>query len=338
MTERHNLTRIKSQNNKSSGFFMSSSNKINGNFKGKDIISINQFSLKDLNKVMQTAKRMEELVKKKGGDERLKHKVMAALFYEPSSRTFGSFVAGMQRLGGGIIPIHDMKSSSAGKGESLEDTAKVFASFADVLVVRHPEVGSVGRMADVVDIPVINAGDGIGEHPTQALYDFYTIENEIGRKNLNVTFFGELAHYRPVNSLAMLLTLVPNAEINFVSPKIVGLNPKTRQYLKEKGVKIKETENLDDVIENTDVLYVTRVKKEFVPEDIYKEVAGKYIVNKKTLSKMKKKSVVLHALPRIDEIAVEVDSDPRAAYLRSQVRNGMYVRMALLALVLGKIK
>lgn len=310
---------------------------INGTFKGKDIISIDQFSPKDIEIVFKTSFEMQALVEKSGGDDRLKNKIMAALFYEPSSRTFGSFVAGMQRLGGGIIPIQDMKSSSAGKGETLEDTAQVFASYCDVLVIRHPEVGSVGRMADKSKVPVINAGDGIGEHPTQVLYDVYTIKKELGKfDDIHIAFFGELAHYRIINSFGKFLSMYPKTKISYVSPKAVGLNPQTKQQLINCGANFKEFEDINEVIGDVDALYVTRVKKEFLPEKLYKEIAGKYIVNKATLSKMKKKSIVLHGLPRIDEIAVEVDEDPRAVYLRSQVRNGMYVRMALLALVLGK--
>jgi len=311
---------------------------ISGNFKGKDILSISQFSQKDIEIVLKKAAQMEKLVKERGGSDILKGNIIAALFYEPSSRTFGSFISAAQRLGAGIIPIQNMQNSSAGKGETIEDTALVFESYADVLIVRHPEVGSVGKMAEKASVPVINAGDGIGEHPTQALYDLYTIQSELGNlDNLEVTFFGELAHYRPVNSLAMLLCLFPNIKINFVSPKIVALNPTVKEYLKKRNVNFVETENLDEVIKTTDVLYVTRVKKEFVPANIYKQIAGKYVVNKKTVSAMKSKSIILHALPRIDEISTEVDDDPRAVYLRSQVKNGMYVRMALLALVLGKI-
>lgn len=311
--------------------------KINGNFKGKDILSIDQFSPKDIQVVLETSQKMEQLVVSKGGSDLLKNNVIAALFYEPSSRTFGSFVAAAQRLGAGIIPVQNMQNSSAGKGETIEDTAKVFASFADVLVVRHPEVGSVHRMAQVVEIPVINGGDGTGEHPTQVLYDVYTIQKELGLiDNLHIAFFGELAHYRIINSFSKLLTMYPKTKISYISPKSVALNPRTREQLKKAGVNFQEMEDINKVIDDIDVLYVTRVKKEFLPEALYKEVAGKYVVNKKMLSKMKRKSIVMHALPRIDEISTDVDSDPRAVYLRSQVRNGMYVRMALLALVLGK--
>ena len=205
--------------------------------------------------------------------------------------------------------------------------------------MRHPQVGSIQKAIAVSPVPIINAGEGIGEHPTQALYDAYTILKELGKINgLHIVFFGELGHYRPVNSLAKLLALYPGNKITFVSPKAAKVQQETKNYLEIKGIKFSETERLDDVIEDADVLYVTRIKKEFMPDDLYKKLKGKYVVDKKVISKMKKKSIILHALPRIDEIHTEVDYDNRAVYLRSQIRNGMYIRMALLALVLGGIK
>ncbi len=310
---------------------------INGSFKGKDILSIDQFTPADVKILFKKTDELKKMIETRGGTNILAGKIMSALFYEPSSRTFGSFVAGMQRLGGGIIPIQNMQSSSAGKGETIEDTAQVFESYSDVLVVRHPEVGSVKRMADVIKIPILNAGDGIGEHPTQALYDLYTIRGELGRlENLTLTFFGELAHYRPVNSLAKLFSYYKGNKINFVSPKQVALNPEVKSWLKARKINMYETENINEVIDSTDILYVTRVKKEFMAPALYKKIRGKYVVDKLTLTAMKKKSIVMHALPRIDEISTDIDSDPRSVYLRSQVKNGMYVRMALLALVLGK--
>lgn len=313
--------------------------KINGKFKGKDILSSHQFSKKDIDKIFSAADKMKKLVQTKGGSQILSGKIMSPIFYEPSSRTFGSFVAAMQRLGGGFIPLQGMGNSSASKGETLRDTIQTFASYSDVIVIRHPEEGSAKIAADATTIPVINAGDGIGEHPTQALLDLYTIREYFKKiENLTITFFGELAHYRSINSIALFLSLYPrNIKMNFVSPKEVGLNPQTRDFLNKKGIVFKETQNINDVLSDTDVLYVTRVKKEFLPEDLYKRVKGKYVVDKNTLKKMKRKSIVIHALPRIDEITTEVDNDPRAVYLKTQVRNGMYVRMALMALVLGKI-
>ena len=312
--------------------------KINGNFKGKDILSTLQFSKKDIDILFDTSDQMKKLVLTKGGSDILRGKIMAALFYEPSSRTFGSFVAAMQRLGGGFIPLQGMTNSSVAKGETLSDTIKTFASFSDIIAMRHPEVGSTHIAAEATDIPVLNGGDGINEHPTQALFDFYTIKDELGTMDdFTITFFGELGHYRSINSMPKLLYHYPKIKMNFVSPKQVGLSKETKRFLQERNVPITETENIDDVISDTDVLYVTRVKKEFLPEALYKKIKGKYIVDNTMLKKMKKKSIVMHNLPRVDEIAVEVDEDPRAVYLRSEMRNGMYIRMALIALVLGKL-
>jgi len=316
---------------------LSSPQKINGKFKGKDILDANQFSKRDIKIIFDKTDKMKKAVLKKGGLKLLEHKVLAPLFFEPSSRTFSSFSAAMQRLGGSVIPLPNMANTSVAKGESLEDTIKVFASYSDILVIRHPEQGKVLHAADITSVPVINAGDGIGEHPTQALYDLYTINESLKKvSGLNVVFFGELGRYRPVNSLAKLLALYKN-KITFVSPPQGKVQTAIIDYLKARDIEFSETETIDKVIGNCDVLYVTRVKKEFMSEALYKKIQGKYVVNKKLLQKMKKKSLIMHALPRIDEIATEVDDDPRSIYLKSQVINGMYVRMALLALVLGKI-
>lgn len=312
--------------------------KVDGHFTGADIISSEQFSLKDLDIILQKTNAIKKMVLKQGGNDILKGKIMSALFFEPSSRTFGSFVAGMQRLGGGFIPLQGMAQSSVSKGETLEDTIQTFSAYSDVIVMRHPELGAMQRAASVTDLPIINAGEGIGEHPTQALYDLFTIQEELGKiENLHIVFFGELAHYRPVNSLAKLLSLYPHIKMSFISPPEVKLSLDTKKYLETRNVQFFEASEIDEVIAEADVLYVTRVKKEFLPEKLFDKIKGKYIVNKALVSKMKKKSIVMHALPRVDEIHIEIDSDPRAIYLRSQVKNGMYVRMALLTLVLGKI-
>lgn len=311
--------------------------KINGIFKDKDILDSVQFSAGDINMVFKEAGRMRKAVISKGGLKIFENKVMAPLFFEPSSRTFSSFASSMLRLGGSVIPLPSMQTTSVAKGESFEDTIKVFSSYADVLVIRHPESGSVTHAANISAIPVINAGDGIREHPTQALCDLYTIKEAFGSTDgLNIIFFGELAHYRPVNSLAKLLSLYPKTKITFISPSQVKIQSSLREYLKKQNTNFSETETISNVIEEANILYVTRVKKEFMTDELYKKIKGQYAINKRMLSKMKKKSIVMHALPRIDEIHTDVDNDPRAVYLRSQIRNGLYIRMALLSLILGK--
>ncbi|MBI2601008.1 aspartate carbamoyltransferase [Candidatus Daviesbacteria bacterium] len=309
--------------------------KINGDFKGKDILSSEQFDLLSIKKLFSVTGQMAAIAKNARPSDLLKGKISTLLFFEPSSRTFGSFSASMKQLGGQTIEM-TISSSSMAKGESFEDTIRTYEAYCDLIVIRHPEVGSVQKAAEIAKyVPIINAGDGIGEHPTQALYDLYTIKEKFPNVNkLHVVFFGELAHYRPVNSLAMLLSLYPGIKISFVSPPQVKLNQEVYSYLKERNIQFQELVNIDDVIGEADVLYVTRVKKEFLPAKLYKQIQGKYSVDKKLVNKMKKESIIMHALPRVGEISTEIDNDPRAVYLKAQVRNGMYVRMALLKLVL----
>lgn len=304
---------------------------------GKNIITVETLSKKDLNLIFKKTDQMRELVKKKGRDERLKGKILAALFYEPSSRTFSSFIAAMQRLGGGFIPLNDMSKTSEAKGETLEDTVRVFSAYANVLVIRHPKEGSLDVAVRYAKVPVINAGDGIGEHPTQAILDLYTLREHFGKfDNLHIAFLGDLRHYRPVNSLAKLMTLYPKVKMSFVSPAEVSLQSKVKKYLKKKNIVFEELVRLDKIISNIDVLYVTRVKKEYMSQELYKKVKGKYVIDGKEAKKMKKQSIIMHPLPRVGEITEEVDSDARAVYLGEQLKSGLYVRMALLDLILRK--
>ncbi len=306
------------------------------NWHGVDFISTDSLTSEGLTELFDRADAMKQLVEEKGGNDALRGRVMASLFYEPSSRTFGSFAAAMQRLGGGVIPLN-MSQSSVVKGESLSDTAKVFSSYADVIVMRNPEVGSAQTMAESATVPVISAGDGIGEHPTQALLDAYTIRAELGGslEKLHIVMVGEMAHYRPVNSLAKLLALFPGIKLSFVAGPEFSLQEGVRDYLKAHNVDFTEHEDLDDVIESADALYVTRPKKEFIAPELYEKALGKYRVDTATVAKMKPNSIVMHALPRLDEIAIEVDADPRAVYLTKQMKNGMYTRMALLDLIIN---
>lgn len=304
---------------------------------GKDIVTVESLSSKDVELICKRADEMKLAVEKHGGDNRLKNKVLAALFYEPSSRTFSSFITAMQRLGGGFIPLNDMSKTSVAKGETLEDTVRVFSAYSDAIVIRHHEKGSVQKACQYTSIPVINAGDGIGEHPTQALLDFYTIYKQLKKvENIHVAFLGDIAHYRPVNSLAKLLTLYPTVILSFVSPEEVALQNNVRQYLKKKGIKFREYRDLDKVLPYADVLYVTRVKREYMTEELYYKIQGKYIIDKNLVKRMKKKSIVMHPLPRVGEITADVDSDFRAVYLGEQLKSGLYVRMALLDLILRK--
>jgi len=303
-----------------------------------DILSVDQFSKADVDLVFATAKKMEHVVKTKGAVDILKGKIVTALFYEPSSRTFGSFITAIQRLGGGFIPIQGVQFSSVVKGETLSDTVRVFANFSDAIVLRHPEVGSAKIAAEFSDKPIINAGDGVGEHPTQALLDLFTITNHFGKADkLTVTMAGDMLNGRTVHSLTKLLSLYKGVKLNLVSPDILRFPREIFTKLKERGVVIHEQEKLADLLPSTDVLYVTRVQKErFSDLASYERVKHYYIVTPQLLKSFKRTGIVMHPLPRVGEITMDVDLDKRAVYMTEQMRNGMYVRMALLALVLHK--
>jgi aspartate carbamoyltransferase len=303
---------------------------------GKDILSIKQFGREDLEYVYAVAHEMHDMVDHIGTFDLLKGKILANLFYEPSTRTSSSFTAAMERLGGSVIPINEVKYSSVAKGESLPDTVRSLECYADVIVIRHPEVGSAALAAKYARKPVINAGDGIGEHPTQALLDSFTIREELGHLDgLTVTLLGDLKHGRTVHSLARLLSLY-KVKLNYVAPEILRMPTELIEELKAKGVEQLEASTLEGVLPQTDVLYVTRVQKErFTDETVYESVKGAYVIDPQVLKAAKERMIVMLPLPRIGEISMEVDDDPRAAYFR-QMEYGLYVRMALLAMVLGK--
>jgi len=303
---------------------------------GKDIVSVKQFGREDLEYIFAVSHEMHDMVDHIGTFDLLKGKILANLFYEPSTRTSSSFTAAMERLGGSVIPINEVKYSSVSKGESLADTVRTLECYADVIVLRHPEVGSAAIAAKAAHKPVINAGDGIGEHPTQALLDAFTIREEIGHLDgLTVTLLGDLKHGRTVHSLARLLSLY-KVKLNYVAPDLLRMPAELIEELKGKGVEQSEYSNLDVCLPGTDVLYVTRVQKErFTDEAVYESVKGAYVIDPKVMKAAKERMIVMHPLPRVGEISTDFDEDPRAAYFR-QMEYGLYVRMALLAMVLGK--
>ena len=303
---------------------------------GKDIISVKQFSRTDLEYVFGVAHEMRVMVERVGTFDLLKGKILASIFYEPSTRTSSSFIAAMERLGGNVININEVRYSSVAKGESLPDTIKTLECYADVIVIRHPELGSAAKAAEAAHKPVINAGDGVGEHPTQALLDAFTIHEELGRMDdLTVTMLGDLKYGRTVHSLSRLLSLY-NARLHYVSPDILRMPPEIIAELEAKGIEQAERTTLEAVLPGTDVLYVTRVQKErFEDPEIYEKVKNAFVVNPRVMKIAKKDMIVLHPLPRVTEISMDFDDDPRAAYFR-QMEFGLYVRMALLAMVLGK--
>jgi aspartate carbamoyltransferase len=303
---------------------------------GQSVVSVKQFSREDLEYIFSVAHEMQVMVERIGTFDLLKGKILANLFYEPSTRTSSSFTAAMERLGGSVIPINEVKYSSVSKGESLPDTIRTLECYADVVVLRHPEVGSSALAAKYARKPVLNAGDGVGEHPTQALLDALTIKEELGHiDGLTVTMLGDLKNGRTIHSLARLLSLY-KVKLNYVAPEILRMPPKLIAELDALGVEQKEYDNLEDALPETDVLYVTRIQKErFENLADYESVAGAYVVDPNMMKIAKDRMIVMHPLPRVTEISMDFDDDPRAAYFR-QMEYGLYIRMALLAMVLGK--
>ncbi len=305
-------------------------------FYGQDIISVHQFTRDNLDYIFGVADEMRAVVRRVGSTDLLKGHVLACVFYEPSTRTSSSFIAAMSRMGGSVIPINEVRYSSVTKGESLPDTIRTLESYADVIVLRHPEIGASEVAAKYARKPIINAGDGVGEHPTQALLDLYTIRTDLGKiDGLHVAMAGDLRYGRTVHSLARLLCLY-DVRMTFVSPEILRLPLDVMNEIKEHNLPVRETYDVNDVIADADVLYVTRVQRErFADQAQYDEVKDCYVITPELMERAKEQMVIMHPLPRINEISYAIDDDPRAAYFR-QMENGMYIRMALLAAVLGK--
>jgi aspartate carbamoyltransferase catalytic subunit len=302
----------------------------------KDVIKAQQFNRNLLHSLFLVAKEMEVIIKS-GGSNILAHQVMATLFYEPSTRTRLSFEAAMRKLGGEVITTESAREfSSAAKGESLEDTIRVVEGYADVIVLRHYESGAAEKASKISRIPIINAGDGAGQHPTQALLDIYTIWKELKRiDGISIAMVGDLANGRTVRSLSYLLGKYEDIKIYFVAPEVVRMKGDIKAYLRRHNVQFFEEEDLKEVAKKVDVIYQTRIQKERFGERVedYEKARGKYIINKEILDVMKKSAIIMHPLPRLEEISLEVDSDPRAAYFR-QAQNGLYIRMALLKMIL----
>jgi len=305
-------------------------------FYGQDILSVSQFGREDLEYIFGVAKEMRAMVERIGTFDLLKGKILANLFYEPSTRTSSSFTAAMERLGGSVIPINEVHYSSVAKGESLPDTIRTLECYADVIVLRHPEVGSAKLAAKYARKPIINGGDGTGEHPTQALLDLFTIMEELGRVDgLTITMLGDLKYGRTVHSLARLLSLY-DVQLRYVAPEILAMPSGLVEELDGKGISQASFTTLEPVLAETDVLYVTRVQKErFDDLEQYENVKGSYVIGPEMMGQAKDEMIVMHPLPRVGEISMELDSDPRAAYFR-QMEYGLYLRMALLAMVMGK--
>jgi aspartate carbamoyltransferase catalytic subunit len=296
----------------------------------KHVIESQQFSRSLLEELFVQTDEIKREAHRFSG--RLNGRVMAALFYEPSTRTRLSFEAAMLRLGGQTMGTDNAREfSSAAKGETLEDTIRIVSGYADVIVMRHNEEGAAKRAAAVSTVPIINAGDGPGQHPTQALLDLYTIREELRRiDGIRIAMVGDLANGRTVRSLTYLLSKFKDLKIWFVAPPQVAMRDDLKAHLNEHNIPWIETEDLDAVLPEVDVVYQTRIQKErFADPAEYLALKGIYKIDNRALGLMRKYAIVMHPLPRVDEIAPEVDADPRAAYFR-QAHNGLQIRMALL--------
>lgn len=301
----------------------------------KHILKAEQFTdTNELEKLFKLADKLRGADEKGKVPQTLAGKIVATLFFEPSTRTRLSFEAAAVKLGAGVISTENAREAlSAVKGETLQDTIRIVNGYADAIVLRSSEKGAPEIAAEVSDVPIINGGDGAGEHPTQALGDIYTIQKELGKiEGLKIALVGDLLYGRTVHSLLPMLGLYKDVKVYLVSPAALRM---PEEY-KQARVELEELENLDNILSEVDVLYVTRIQKErFSTDAEYQKLKGSYVINEVSLAKMKKDAIIMHPLPRVDEIAPEVDADHRAAYFR-QAKNGLYLRMALLQEILGK--
>ncbi|MGB9977694.1 aspartate carbamoyltransferase [Methanobacterium sp.] len=301
-------------------------------FNQKDIISIRDFDKKDIEYILKLAKEMEPIARSEKKSDALSGKLLGMLFYEPSTRTRLSFEAAMKRLGGSTIGFAEAGTSSATKGENLTDTVRIVGEYSDALVIRHNMEGTARFVANIVDVPVINAGDGAGQHPTQTMLDLYTMKRILGRiDDLRIALVGDLKYGRTVHSLAYALAKF-DVDVSFVSPKELKMPREILHDLSKSGVDVYETENIHEVLDKTDVLYVTRIQKERFPDPAeYLKIKGAYTITSKLLEGSD--AIVMHPLPRIDEISHDVDNTPQGRYFE-QAFYGVPVRMALLKSVI----
>ncbi|EQD78652.1 aspartate carbamoyltransferase catalytic subunit [mine drainage metagenome] len=302
--------------------------------KNRSIASIDDISEDEMIEIFDLTEKMLSALESQKRLTPMAGKIMATLFFEPSTRTRLSFESAMNRLGGGVIGFSDVKSSSVSKGETLADTIRMAESYSDIIVIRHPLEGAARLASKFTARPIVNAGDGSGQHPTQTLLDLFTIKKEIGRLDkLDITLVGDLKYGRTVHSLLLALARL-NATVHLVSPPTLKIPHHVLSAVTEK-IDVTESDDLSRVIRDTDVLYVTRIQKERFPDsEEYQKLIGSYSIDPEVVSKMKKTSIIMHPLPRVDEIRPEVDTLPQAKYFR-QAFYGVPVRMALIMLLLG---
>ncbi len=303
-------------------------------FKGKDIVAISDLTREEMERVFEVAREMIPIAKGEKKSELLRGYILANLFFEPSTRTRMSFEAAMYRLGGKVLGFTNPSSTSLSKGETLADTIRMVDAYSDVIVIRHPLEGSARLAAEFAENPVINAGDGAGQHPTQTLLDIFTIVQEFGHvEGLKITLVGDLRYGRTVHSLAIALSYL-GAEIHLVSPRTLKM---PKHIIREMKTEPEVHERIEDVIRDSDVFYVTRIQKERFPDPTeYMKVAGSYVISGDMVKKMKESAIIMHPLPRVDEITPDVDRTKHARYFQ-QAFYGVPIRMALLALVLGVV-
>ncbi|MBS3783870.1 MAG: aspartate carbamoyltransferase [Anaerolineae bacterium] len=305
-------------------------------FKGVDILSGKQFSREGLDQVLSVATDMDERLDRDRSLDLLDGYVMGALFFEPSTRTRLSFETAMHRLGGGVVGFAQAGTSSVAKGESLNDTIRTVNQYVDVIVMRHPEIGSAKQAADVSTVPVLNGGDGAGQHPTQALLDLYTIHVERGGVDGNtIALCGDLKNGRTVHAGVELYKHY-DCPLIFVAPEALRMPAEITERLRAEGVDVEETADLESALAKADVLYMTRIQKErFEDPAEYERLKGSYVLTREMVERVNPDVTIMHPLPRVNEITTDVDELPGAAYFR-EARNGVPVRMALLAMVLGE--
>lgn len=303
----------------------------------RHILNTKQFKKEEVDAILSSAEKMEEICKNGKHEKPLEGKVVACIFFEPSTRTRLSFETAALRLGASVISSENaFENSSAQKGETIEDTAKMLSCYCDAIVMRHPQMGASEAASKVATSPVINAGDGANQHPSQGLLDLYTIKKEKGSlDNLTIAFVGDVLNSRTLKSLVPLLMMHTNNTFLFISPKALMLPEEYRNFLKDNNVNFQELDSLDENLPNIDVLYMTRVQKErFASLIDYENVKDSFLLKVSHLKKMKIDAIIMHPLPRVNEIDFAIDADPRAAYFR-EAQNGLYVRMALLLYVFG---
>lgn len=306
-------------------------------FKGMDILDGAQFTREELEHVMSVAADMRAQLEKRHSLDLMKGYVLGALFFEPSTRTRLSFETAMHRLGGSVVGFASAGTSSSSKGESLSDTIRNVDQYVDVIAMRHPQIGSAREAAEAAKAPVINGGDGAGQHPTQALLDLFTIQSERGQVDGNtIALCGDLKYGRTVHAGVELYKHY-DCKLIFVAPDALKMPPEVTARLREQGVEVEETTDLEEALADATVLYMTRIQKErFENPADYERLKGSYILTREMVERINPALTTLHPLPRVNEIATDVDDLPGAAYFR-QARNGVYTRMALLALVTGRI-